>query len=195
MVRMKTALFVIALMIPPLGKPFYGQDRTGKKNLGLQLEIQTDKSRYAAGERIRFKALLSNEGSSNIYVAKSLSEAGAGVAGFSISVKQLTGKPNRLGCGSIRSTDGADDRRTSEQILREDYMSLPPKGIVGYEDEYHGCVVSNSGTYEIKATYCACGFNVDRLGREKPAQVAVGAITSRPLRFRVFDGHTGTPKE
>jgi hypothetical protein len=107
----------------------------------LQVEIKTDKTDYNAGEPIRFKALLSNRGQSAVYISKSFFTSGGGIAGFAVSIEQLEGKKSGLGCVSAGDRFPVKDPRSPEQILREDFLRFPPGGIVGYEDQYRGCVV------------------------------------------------------
>jgi hypothetical protein len=154
----------------------------------LQVEVSTDKTHYTVGESIRFKALLSNRGPSAVYVAKSFFSAGGGIAGFWVSVDQLKGKRSGLGCVSAGDRFPMKDPRAPEQILQEDFLRLPPGGIVGYEDQYRGCVVKNSGTYQITATYCACDLNSGK-ARSAEQSVFIGKINSKPTKFRVRRRH------
>ena|ERR1700674_1283754 len=150
----------------------------------VQVEIKTDKTSYTAGEPVRFKALVSNRGYSAVYISKSFFTAGGGIAGFWVSVEQLKGKKSGLGCVSAGDRFSVKDPRTAEQILREDFLRLPAGGMVGYEDQYRGCVVKNSGTYQITATYCACDLNTGKV-KAVDQSVVIGKISSKPIQFRV----------
>jgi hypothetical protein len=151
----------------------------------VQVEIKTDKTNYTAGEPVRFKAVVSNRDHSAVYISKSFFSAGGGVAGFLVSVEQLKGKKSGLGCVSAGDRFSVEeDPRTAEQILREDFLRLPAGGMVGYEDQYRGCVVKNSGTYQITATYCACDLNTGKV-KAVDQSVVIGKISSKPIQFRV----------
>lgn len=104
-----------------------------------------------------------------------------------VSVKQLTGRSSGRGCTFAGDRFAEKDSRTPEQILREDYLPLQPADIVGYEDEYNGCVVKHPGPYQIVATYLAFDLNIEKvkLLTENAAQVANGSVTSKPLTFHV----------
>jgi hypothetical protein len=153
----------------------------------LQVEIKTDKTNYVAGEPVRFRVLLSNNGRSAVYISKYFFEAGGGIAGFWVSVEQLKGKGSGLGCVSAGDRFPTKDPRTPEQVLGEDFLRLSPGGIVGYEDQYRGCVVKNPGTYQITATYCACDLNTGKVRavEQTASQIVMGKISSTPARFRV----------
>jgi hypothetical protein len=79
------------------------------------------------------------------------------------------------------------DSRTPEQVLREDYLALPPGAIVGFETQYRGCVVQNPGEYQITATYSAQDLNVSKV-RSVPGkadQIVTGQFHSEPSTFHV----------
>ena len=153
---------------------------------GLLVQIKTDKRAYAVGERIRFTATLRNNGSTGVYISKSFSDAGGGIAGFYVTVTQLTGKPSGQGCVAT-GDKGWGESRTPEQILREDYFLLPPGGFVGFETEFTGCVVKNSGLYQAQATYSAQDVNIEKVRQVagNPYHVAIGQIQSGLIKFRV----------
>jgi hypothetical protein len=94
----------------------------------LHVEITTSKSMYLPDESIHYRVILRNDGHAAVYIARSFYEAGGGIAGFYVSVKQLTGKANGVGCAMAGDRAFGNDPRSSEQILREDYLSLNPVG-------------------------------------------------------------------
>jgi hypothetical protein len=153
----------------------------------LRVEVKTDKTDYAVGEAIYVTTTLANVGNSVAYIAKTFFESGGGIAGFSVSVSQLTGKRAEHGCSRARDRFCLREARTLKQILQEDFLRLAPGAIVGYRFLYAGCVVAHSGTYEITSTYCACDCNTE-LVRSLPEyanQIARGALISKPWVFHV----------
>jgi hypothetical protein len=159
----------------------------------LEVKVKTDKSNYTEGELVHFTALLTNKGHSSLYIAKSFFESGGGIAGFSISVKQLTGKHSGVGCASVADRFAQDDPRAPKQILQEDYMLLPPGSIVGYEDYYHGCDVAHPGIYEMTATYCPCDLNISKvkLVADQFNLIVAESVTSKPWTFYIRERHRG----
>jgi hypothetical protein len=184
--RTFTLLIVLSALVETAG---FAQP-SASTELGLRVTLKTDKDDYAVGEPVRITVLLQNRGTSPVYVAKSFSWAGFGVAGFSVSVEQLTGKKSDIGCGIAGSGLSVQDPRTPEQVLREDYLRLPPGAMVGFEDQYTGCSLMHPGTYEITATYSAQALSLDkvRLVSEKNGEIVRGEFRSKPLTFRVHDG-------
>ena len=79
------------------------------------------------------------------------------------------------------------DSRTPEQVLREDYLALPPGAMVGFETQYDGCDVENPGAYQITATYSAQDLNVGKVRQVagKADQIVTGQLHSTPATFRV----------
>ena len=134
-----------------------------------------------------FTAILRNGGNSPVYISKNISEAGGGIAGFYINVKQLVGKPSGKKC--VAAGDRyPNESRTPEQVLREDYLLLPPGGMVGVEAQFFtGCVVRNPGMYEATAEYSAQDMNVNKVKQVaiKPQQIVTGQFYSLPQRFRI----------
>ena len=125
----------------------------------VRVEIVTTKKIYVQGEPIRFRVSIENNGASAFYVAKSFAEAGGGIAGFYVTVKQLSGKHAKEGCGGVGDRGIFADSRTPEQILKEDYLRLGPNEFVGFEGRYWGCVAKYPGKYEITAQYSAQDLN------------------------------------
>ena len=156
-------------------------------NRHLYVEVTTDKKVYLQGEPVRYRIVLRNGGDSAVYVAKSFSDAGGGIAGFYVDVKQLTG--TRSSCGGF-AVDRAilPDPRTPDQILGEDYLLLKPGELIGFESGYD-CIGGDlrSGTYQMIATYVAQDLNIDkvRLLADKADQIVVGRIQSKLITFRV----------
>lgn len=156
-------------------------------NWVMKVEVKTDKGSYSLGEPIYFTATLTNVGTSAVYVAKTFFDRGGGIAGFELSVKQLSGERSGKGCIAIGDRAVLPDSRTPKQILEEDFLRLPPGGIVGYREEYRGCVIAHPGRYQITATYCACDLNtsVVKPSVEEPAKLVMGELTSKPSVFSV----------
>ena len=155
----------------------------------LQVEITMDKNVYVRDEPVRYRVTLLNSGKSAVYVAKSFSNAGGGIAGFYVDVKHLTGK--RSPCGGF-AVDRVPlpDARTPEQILGQDFLLLHPGELIGFESGFD-CIGGNlpSGTYQMTATYAAQDLNIDkvRLLADKADSIIVGRIRSKPLTFRIRD--------
>ena len=159
-------------------------------NPALQVEIRTDKSSYTSGEPIRFTTILRNKGTASVYIANSFFQSGGGIAGFDISVRQLTGKPSAA-CPVFGDRYGPDPR-TPKEILHEDFLLLQPGGIVGYEAEYKGCGVQYEGTYQMTASYCACDLNTDKVKSvAERAYLVTGELTSKPWTFHVIGKRRG----
>jgi len=104
---------------------------------GLEVEVKTEKPLYTSGEPIRFTVLLVNRGMSPVYIAKSFLASAGGIAGFSLSVKQIVG-PRSAECPLYADRFEADLSRSGKQILEEDFLGLAPGGIVGYTARYQG---------------------------------------------------------
>jgi uncharacterized protein (DUF58 family) len=66
----------------------------------LRVEVRTNKRVYAVGESVRFTAILRNRGNTELYISKSFFRAGGVIAGFYVSIRQLTGKPSATACRS-----------------------------------------------------------------------------------------------
>jgi len=156
-------------------------------NWDLHVEIKTSKTTYLPDESIHYRVILRNDGHAAVYIARSFYSAGGGIAGFYVSVKQLTGKANGIGCVAAGDRFFENDPRTPEQILREDYLLLGPGGIVGFESEYDSCVVKHPGNYQITATYSAQDLNLGkvRLLADKADEIVTGQFHSAASAFRV----------
>src|SRR5215467_9319713 len=158
---MKPALvFVRNVVLTVLAVSILMRSQTAKDILTLnwvmKVEVKTDKVSYSLGEPIYFTATLANVGTSTVYVAKTFFDRGGGIAGFGLTVKQLSGERSEKGCIAVGDRGVLLDPRTPKQILEEDFLRLPPGGIVGYREEYSGCVIAHPGRYQVTATYCAC---------------------------------------
>lgn len=152
------------------------------------VEITTTKKSYAVGEPIQFRVLLINRGNVPLWVAKSFSALGGGMAGFVINVKQVTGRPPKPACGVAGDRFPGTGSRSPEQILKEDFLYLPPGGMIGYEDQYRGCDVLNPGKYQISADYITADLNQDRvehLSVDGAGVLKRGTYSSAPLTFTV----------
>jgi len=151
--------------------------------------------RRYVGEPIRYKATLTNVGSSDLYISKRFFRRLGGVAGFEVGVKQLKGKPAHVGCGEAADPGLLNDSRSAEQILEEDFLRLPPGAHVGYRSRYRGCVVANTGTYQMTATYCACDLNTGKVRSiaDKSEQILIGEIESAPVTFYVSGSNSARP--
>jgi hypothetical protein len=155
---------------------------------GAYVEITTTKKSYDVGEPIQFRVLFINRGNVPFWVAKSFSELGGGMAGFIINVKQITGKPPKFACGVAGDRSPGTGSRSSEQILKEDFLYLPPGGMIGYEDHYRGCDVLNPGQYQISADYVAGDLNqerVEHLNGDGASVLKHGTYRSTALAFTV----------
>jgi hypothetical protein len=187
----RTFTILYALQVVVLAGSFVtAQDSShtvASPNWKLTVEIRTDKGTYLPNEAIHYRAVLRNSGSTVIYVSKSFFEAGGGISGFYVSVKQLTGKRSGRGCSMAGDRFGTPDPRTPEQILREDFLRLTPGGIVGFESQYWGCAVRYPGIYEIDVTYSAEDLNIGKVRNlaGKTEEIVTGQIHSEPSKFRV----------
>jgi len=153
----------------------------------LRVEIKPNKNVYVADEPVLFTAILRNAGNGPVYISKNFSQAGGGIAGFYINVKQLTGKPSGKKC--VAAGDRyPNESRPAEQVLREDYLLLPPGAMVGVEAQFFtGCVVRNPGVYEATAVYSAQDMNVNKVKQValKPDEIVSGQFYSLPSRFHI----------
>ncbi|HYM76468.1 MAG TPA: hypothetical protein VE377_10870 [Candidatus Dormibacteraeota bacterium] len=164
------------------------------KELQVKVEITTDKKDYVEGEPIKFRVVLVNQGGPAIYIAKSWDDAGGGIAGFFISVKQLRGRPPKLRCGGTADRGVFPDTRSPEQILKEDFVRLPPGDFVGFTDQYRECAVEYAGMYRISAMYSPNDLNTHKvvpLSDEKNS-VLTERIYSKPFAFRVHPARKTT---
>jgi hypothetical protein len=193
---MKNTLFIVRnVALTFLAVMVLMQSLTAKDSLApnwtMRVEVKTEKASYSVGEPVYFTATLTNVGSSVVYVAKSFFKHEGGTAGFDLAFKQLSGKRSGLGCGAVGDRTLLPDSRPPKQILKEDFLRLPPGGIVGYRDQYRGCVISRPGRYQITATYCACDMNTALVESsvEEPAKLVMGHLTSKPHVFTVRDSH------
>jgi hypothetical protein len=172
-----------------IGTVLFAQDgqQSNNNDVKLRVEITTGKKDYRTGERIRFRAVLVNIGHSDVYISKSFTYAGGGIAGFYVNVKQITGKRSKTGCGGYGDRFPLEDRRSPEQILREDYLLLSPEGLIGFEGDYEGCEAKYPGTYEIQASYSAQDSNLSRVLplNEKGKVVLTGQVKSQPVTFSI----------
>jgi hypothetical protein len=155
--------------------------------IAAHVEVTTIKRVYAPGEPIRFRVLIMNKGSSAFWISKAFSRGGGGVAGFDVTITQLSGrKPSKCG-------DSAGDRflasepRTPEQILKEDYFVLRPMEVVGFEGQYSKCDRYYAGKYQITAEYSAQDANQARVKslRIQEAPVLDGTYRSDPVTFMI----------
>jgi hypothetical protein len=159
-----------------------------------KVEITTEKKDFFEGEPIKFRATLTNEGDIAIYIAKSWDYAGGGIAGFFISVKQLSGKPAKLVCEGTADRGVFEDSRSSEQIIKEDFVRLPAGEFVGFADRYQGCAVEHAGTYQISAIYSPNDFNTHKVVPLSNGKnlVLTERVYSKPFTFRVHAAKKAT---
>ena len=161
--------------------------RTQTSPPAVRVEVTTAKKVFPHGEPITFRALLTNVGSSAVYVSKSFGPAGGGYAGFYVIVEQITGRPAKEGCGSAADRGMELDSRGPEQILREEYFPLQPSEFVGYEGRYAGCVAQYPGKYRITVEYSAQDFYQSKVKDLQigPASVLDGVYRSQPAVFMI----------
>jgi hypothetical protein len=159
------------------------------KKVSVRVEISADRKNYVVGDKLRFTALLINTGRSSVYVAKQFSRAGGGIAGFHVSVKQLSGtQTNTVNCEGFGDRAPVVESRSPQQIIEEDFILLPPGGIVGFRSGYGGCAVEHPGKYEMAAEYLAQDLNIEKIPKgTKLGDVLTGRVASDPFRFRVHE--------
>jgi hypothetical protein len=178
-------VFVVALLGSATAQDSLNQGPTA--TAGLRVEIKTNKAVYHVGEAVLFTAVLRNEGIASAYISKDFSEAGGGIAGFYVEVKQLTGKPSSKKCAAAGDRSPMESRMP-EQVLHEDYLLLPPGAMVGFQAPFFtGCVVRNPGIYRAQVVYSAQDMNVNRVKQvaAKPDEIVTGQFYSAPSKFRV----------
>ena len=154
----------------------------------IEVEVKTDKVLYSVGEPIHYTVLLTNRGSSPIYIAKSFFSSGGGIAGFDLSVKQTLGKKSTTNCFLAADRFGDKEGRTAKQILQEDFLSLAPGGIVGFTAIYQSCAIEFEGSYELTATYCPCDLNMEKAqaaAEQEGTQIITKSIQSKPWTFKL----------
>jgi len=187
---MKGTCNTILLTISILLLPQSAFETSLTANWIMQVDVKTDKDSYVAGEPIYFTATLTNAGNSAAYIAKRFFEREGGIAGFGVTVEQLTGKKSGMGCAAAGDRFDLHESRSPKQILQEDFLRLPPGAIVGYQFRYKGCVVAHPGKYQVVATYCACDLNTGRVRSidEYANQIVTGELHSKPWAFSVRRG-------
>jgi hypothetical protein len=190
MKRACNAVALLAISILSLSQSAFETSLT--PNWVVQVNVKTDKNNYAFGEPIYVTATLTNVGNSIVYIAKTFFERGGGIAGFNVTVEQLTGKKSGVGCGGVGDRFDSHEARSPKQILQEDFLRLPPGAIVGYQFKYRGCVIAHPGKYQVIATYCACDLNTGRVRSidEYANQIVTGELKSKPWAFRVRPGRS-----
>jgi hypothetical protein len=154
----------------------------------VSVEITTTKKIYSRGELIEFRVLLINKGTEPFWLSKSFSALGGGTAGFIINVKQLTGKRAKLACGIAGDRCPGTTSRSPEQTLKEDFLYLPPGGMIGYQDHYRDCSVVNPGRYQISADYVAGDLNQGKVASLKmngAGVLQIGTYHSETILFTV----------
>jgi hypothetical protein len=184
------AVALLTILILSLSQSAFETSLT--PNWVVQVSVKTDKDNYAVGEPIYVTATLTNAGKSVVYIAKTFFERGGGIAGFDVTVDQLTGKKSGKGCVAAGDRFDLHESRSPKQILQEDFLRLPPGAIVGYQFQYWGCVVAHPGKYQVIATYCACDLNTGRVRsiEEYANQIVTGELRSKPWAFRVLQGRS-----
>jgi len=155
------SIVALALASSPLMQSQTTKGKKGTPTTNLVVEVKTDKTAYSVGESVYFTATLTNVGDSVVYVAKTFFERGGGIAGFDPTVEQLSGKRSGEGCVGVGDRGLFPESRTPKQILQEDFLRLPPGGIVGYRDEYRGCVIAHAGAVSNKGDLLClrCEYN------------------------------------
>lgn len=159
------------------------------KTPSMRVEIHTTKKNYTLAEstRIEFTAFLINTGNSSVYVAKDFLEALGGRAGFHIKLEQFSGRRRKFrNCEGFYDWAPSVDRRSPEQILKEDFVLLRPGGIVGFRSMYRGCAPEHPGTYQVIAEYVTQDWNPGNFPTNtKLGELLTGKIISQPYRFTV----------
>jgi hypothetical protein len=195
--KSSAVILAIALLIFLAIKPSASSQAAGSTD--VRVEISTDKKTYTRGELVRFRAVLINKGSAPFYISKFFSYSssdmnGANTPGFEIRIRQVSGMGMRLpGCMSVGDYLSPSDHRTPEQILKEDFVRLPPGGLVGFEDDLNhfppiGCVkpYQSVGKYEVAAVYSTKDRDRERvtsvLGGER---LLDGRYESAPTTFTI----------
>jgi len=188
---MKPLLLLIALCVASSG--VYGQATQTPEELiprpRAQVELTIPKRVFGPREPIKFRVTLINVDPRGFYISKQFYEEGGGIAGFDITVTQLTGKKG----GEVCAASAADrfgiaaDPRTPEQILKEDFVPIRPGAFVGWSGEYQRCKVNNPGEYEISAAYSTADLYQGRvrnlvINRQR---VLDGTFKSKKVRFEV----------
>jgi hypothetical protein len=179
-------LFAVAVVLQSHGQVV--------ESVHVRLEVMTNKKIYSVGEPIRWRAILVNSGESGsaaFYVSKTLGYDGGYIPGFDVSVRQLSGTPPKgPGCGVARDGLRRKPGRTPEEILKGDFILLPPGGLVGFETEYAGCDVRGPGRgkYKIVAYYYTADearqYSSDELNVQG-AHILTGRYKSAPFIFTV----------
>jgi hypothetical protein len=160
----------------------------GSSDKTVEVEVKTDKVQYTIGEPIRFTVLLVNGGTFPVYISKNFLSSGGGIAGFSLSIKQAKGKSSPECPFYADAFFGKAGSRSAKEILKDDFLRLPPGGLVGFSGRYQGCAVKHEGSYEITATYCPCDLNTSNAqsaAKQEGTPTITKSIQSKPWSFRL----------
>jgi hypothetical protein len=156
---------------------------------GIKVEVLLTRPKFVLGESVQYKLLLINETSSPIYISKYFGVdkcSGKAKSGFSVEVKQISGKMPTGGCGCGGGIGYSETARSPEDILKEDFILLYPMQFVGVIAQYESCNIEHPGIYEITARYSIDKTKVEMLASliQSP-QILDSAVKSSPIRFRV----------
>lgn len=184
-------LLLIALCLASSG--VYGQATQTSEELipqpRAQVELTIPKKIFGRREPIKFRVMLVNIDPRGFYISKEFYEHGGGIAGFDITVTQLSGKKGSEACVvgvADRFGIGADSR-SPEQVLKEDFVPIRPGAFVGWSGEYQRCKVNSPGEYEISATYSTADMYQERVRTliVNRQRVLDGTFKSKKIPFEV----------
>ncbi len=184
-------LLLAALTATPISRGFAQEAAYAAQpeDLHVKVEITMQKNDFTPSDKIGFRAILINQGTKAVYIARSWESSGGGIAGFHANVKQLSVPRPNGGCTTIGDRGIYTETRPAEQILREDFVLLSPNSFVGYDGALHDCGPMSIGTWEIKVEYDTTDWNMPKVVSLGDAEkgVLTGTIQSNPLVFRVHE--------
>ena len=157
---LRTSIFVLLTPILPIAH------NNSEMSPPPKLVLSLAKSVYRVGEEIEATVTLENAGTNGLYVPKYLG-GGFSDLGFNVFIVR-GGVPYCIveanwSCGKAK-------RRSVDQILRDDFLLLPPGGLIGLHVRLRtNCVPIPPlppGIYEVAARYSGSGMCLPDLGNK-----------------------------
>lgn len=157
-----TSIFVLVTTILPIAQ------NSSKMSLPApKLVLSLAKTVYGVDEEIEAIVTLENVGTNGFYVPKYLG-GGYDDLGFSVYIVS-SGEPYCIVQASYAC--GKTKRRSVDQILRDDFLLLPPHGLIGLHVRLRTKCVGRipalpPGAYDVAAGYSGSGMCLPDLGNK-----------------------------
>lgn len=184
---MKLPAMLLLLLFLPCA---LAQENPAAKGNRVRVEMELIKPEIVLGSSLQYRILLVNESSSAVFISKrfGINRCGIGIsAGFSVEVRQISGEPQKRGCGCGGGIGTASEHpRSPDEVLKEDFILLYPMQFVGMVAQYDSCNLGQPGAYEITARYV---INKEEVGTVaslgQSLQILSEDLHSSAVRFRV----------